>query len=157
MSLWPLKGTRERRHSSVTRIEVRELIGNFRGPIRRRLTVNKTSKFFFFLAALLTIAAALILQSLDNAQAAPGETAIATYTSGTLRVTIPFHGLHAGAGELTVEVLDPEDGVLGRAERRVDAAEGAGSWREEISFDKALAKPPSVDDLAASYTHLTLP
>src|SRR5450759_1404357 len=109
--------------------------------------MNKTSKSFFFRAASLTIAAALILQSLDNAQAAPGETAIATYTSGTLRVTIPFHGLHAGAGELTVEVLDPEDGVLGRASRRVDATQVAGSWREEISFDKALAKPPSVDDL----------
>src|ERR1035441_8622697 len=42
-----------------------------------------------------------------------------------------------------VEVLDPEDGVLGRAEQRVDVAEGAGTWREEIP----LAKPPSVDDL----------
>src|ERR1019366_266556 len=105
--------------------------------------MNRTSKSVFFLAALLTIAAALILQSLDNAQAANGGTAVATYSSGTLRVTIPFHGLHPGGGDLTVEVLDPEDGVLGRAERRVDAAEGAGSWREEIQ----LAKAPSVDDL----------
>src|SRR5450759_3064248 len=105
--------------------------------------MNKTSKSFFFLAALLAIAAALILQSLEYAQAAPGETAVATYSSGTLRVAIPFHGLHPGAGQLTVEVLDPEDGVLGRAERHVDVASGAGSWREEIP----LAKPPSVDDL----------
>src|ERR1035437_3174837 len=105
--------------------------------------MNKTSKSFFFLAALLTIAAALYLRSLEYPQAAPGETAVATYSSGTLRVAIPLHGLHPGAGQLTVEVLDPEDGVLGRAERRVDVASGAGSWREEIP----LAKPPSVDDL----------
>jgi hypothetical protein len=105
--------------------------------------MNKTSKSFFFVAALSTIAAALILQSLDNAQAAPGDRAVATYTGGTLRVAIAFHGLHPGAGELTVEVLDPEDGVLGRAQRHVDVAGAAGSWREEIP----LAKTPSLDDL----------
>ena len=105
--------------------------------------MNKTSKSFFFLTALLAMAGALILQSLEYAQAAPGETAAATYSGGTLRVAIPFHGLHSGAGQLTVEVLDPEDGVLGRAEQRVDVAEGEGTWREEIP----LAKPPSVDDL----------
>ena len=52
--------------------------------------MNKTSKSFFFLTALLAIAGALILQSLENVQAAPGETAIATYSGGTLRVTIPL-------------------------------------------------------------------
>src|ERR1035441_8127703 len=107
------------------------------------LPMNKTSKSFFFLAALLTIAAALVLPSLDNAQPAPGETVAATYTSGTLRVTIPFHRLQAGAGELAVEVLDPEDAVLGRAQRPVDVAAESGSWREEIPLAKAL----SVDDL----------
>src|ERR1022692_1811237 len=90
--------------------------------------MNKTSKSFFFLTALLAMAGALILQSLEYAQAAPGETAAATYSGGTLRVAIPFHGLHSGAGQLTVEVLDPEDGVLGRAEQRVDVAEGEGTW-----------------------------
>src|SRR5271157_2140777 len=109
----------------------------------RSPSMNKTSKSFFFLAALSAIAAALILQSLDNAQASPGDRPAATYSGGTLRVVIPFRGLHPGAGQLTVEVLDPEDGVLGRAQRRVDVAEGAGSWREEITLDKA----PSLDDM----------
>jgi A-macroglobulin TED domain/Carboxypeptidase regulatory-like domain/Alpha-2-macroglobulin family/MG2 domain/A-macroglobulin receptor binding domain/Alpha-2-macroglobulin bait region domain len=104
--------------------------------------MNKTSKSFFVLAALMVIAAALLLPSLENAQAAPGETLAATYSSGALHVTIPFHGLHTGAGQLTVEVLDPEDVVLGRSERRVET-EGAGTWREEIP----LAKPPSLDDI----------
>ena len=105
--------------------------------------MNKTSRSFLFLAALLAVVAALIFPSLENALAAAGDKPAATYSSGTLRVTIPFHGLHPGAGELTVEVLDPEDGVLGRAAHRVVVAEGAGSWREEI----ALAKAPSLDDL----------
>src|ERR1035438_10576715 len=104
--------------------------------------MKTTSKSFVFLAVLLVMGAALILQSIENLQAAPGETAVATYSSGTLRVTIPFHGLHAGAGQLTVDVLDPEDGVLGHAERRVDVAEGAGTWREEIP----LAKPPRSEE-----------
>src|ERR1700686_1190114 len=99
--------------------------------------MNKTSKSLFCLTALLAIACALIMKSLQNAEAAPGETAVATYSSGTLRVNIPYHGLHSGTGQLTVEVLDPEDGVLGRTARPVDAAEGAGRWREEISFDRA--------------------
>ena len=105
--------------------------------------MNKTSKSFFFLAALSAIAAALILQSLDSAQASPGDRASATYSGGTLRIAIPFRGLHPGAGQLTVEVLDPEDGVLGRAQRPIDVAEAAGSWREEIPLDKA----PSLDDM----------
>ena len=105
--------------------------------------MNKTSKSFFFLAALSIIAAALILQSLENALASPGDRPVATYSKGTLRIAIPFHGLHPGTGQLTVEVLDPEDGVLGRTQRRVDVAEGAGSWREEIPLDKA----PSLDEM----------
>ena len=105
--------------------------------------MHKTSKSVLFLAALLLIAAALTSQSFQKAEAAGGGTPTATYSSGTLRVTIPFHGLHPGAGQLTVEVLDPEDAVLGRAERRVDAAAAGGSWREEIQ----LEKPPALDDL----------
>jgi hypothetical protein len=98
--------------------------------------MNKTSKFFCLAVVMLAIPAALLLP-------ADGEKAAATYTNGALRVTIPFHGLHAGAGELTVEVLDPEDGVLGRAAHRVDVAGGSGAWREEM----ALAKAPALEDL----------
>ena len=105
--------------------------------------MNKTSKSFLFMAALLVVASALIVNSLQNAQAAQGGVAVATYAGGTLRLTVPYHGLRAGAGQLAVEVLDPDDAVLGRSERRVDAATGTGSWREEISLTKA----PPVDEL----------
>jgi hypothetical protein len=48
-----------------------------------------------------------------------------------------------GRRKLTVEVLDPEDKVLGHAETQVSIGEGYGRWREDIRLDKALG----VDDL----------
>src|SRR5674476_437363 len=109
---------------------------------------SKIAKTCVCTAALLTAIAALI-QTLGNAQAAPGETAAATYASGTLRMTIPFRGLHPGAGRLTIEVLDPEDNVVGRTERRVDTPRGKGTWREEI----ALTPAPYLDDLVWHRVH----
>src|SRR5579864_6833638 len=47
------------------------------------------------------------------------------------------------AQQLTVEVLDPEDQVLGRSERRVEIGGTHGSWQEELP----LAKAPAIDDL----------
>jgi hypothetical protein len=105
--------------------------------------MKKTSKSFLLLASLLAIASALILKTLQNAEAAQGSALTATYAGGTLRVTIPYHGLHSGAGQLSVEVLDADDVVVGKSERRVETGVGTGSWREEIM----LPKPPSMDDL----------
>jgi len=77
-------------------------------------------------------------------QAASGETAVsATYTNGTLDATIPYQAAQAGAGQLTVEVLDPEDKVLGSAGQPVDVAKGKGRWREPIK----LSKPLAIDEL----------
>lgn len=92
-------------------------------------------------AALLVITAILAVQQFEAAspEARPG----ATYSHGVLDVTIPYHDARAGAGQLVVEVLDPEDQVLGRAEQHVDVAEGTGRWQEQIKLTKALA----VEDL----------
>src|SRR5260370_3520584 len=65
-------------------------------------------------------------------QAAKGNTAVVTYTRGVLHVTIPYHAVHSGDGKLTVEVLDPEDKVLGHAETQVAIGEGYGRWRDEL-------------------------
>ena len=37
-----------------------------------------------------------------------------------------------------MEVLDPEDNVLGRAERHVEVAEGQGQWQDDIKLEKPL-------------------
>jgi hypothetical protein len=105
---------------------------------------NNPSRFsLLFLAALLVIAAVLTVQSFQGARAANDESAVATYSRGVLHATIPYHAPHTGAGLLTVEVLDPEDTVLARAERRVDIDAGKGHWREDLT----LADAPPIDDL----------
>jgi hypothetical protein len=69
---------------------------------------------------------------------ARGETPAATYANRTLHVTIPYDAPRSGEGQLTMEVLDPEDGVLCRTERRVDVAAGNGQWQEDLTLGKAL-------------------
>ncbi|HET7842369.1 MAG TPA: MG2 domain-containing protein, partial [Terriglobia bacterium] len=67
----------------------------------------------------------------------------ATYTHGLLRLSIPYRADRAGAGRLTMEVLDPEDNMLGRTDRRADANQGQGEWKDEIKLEKELP----IDDL----------
>jgi uncharacterized protein YfaS (alpha-2-macroglobulin family) len=65
----------------------------------------------------------------------------ATYADGALHVSIPQSGTHSGAGNLTVEILDPEDQVVGHINRRVyaDGAVGKqGFWNQDLSLPKAL-------------------
>ncbi|MEO8367714.1 MAG: MG2 domain-containing protein [Candidatus Solibacter sp.] len=94
-------------------------------------------------AGLMVAAGVLMLPLLDDAQAAPGDTVAVVYTDGTLRVTIPYHGLHAGAGDLSVQVLDPEDGVLGTVETPVTLNAATGVWSASVG----LAKATPVDEL----------
>jgi len=98
---------------------------------------------FFLAAALLALACIAMLTPFPSPQAADGELPVATYSRGSLHVTIPYRAPRAGAGQLTVEVLDPEDEVLARSERRVDVA-GNASWQEDLK----LAKPLAIEDLA---------
>src|SRR6266566_4906701 len=103
--------------------------------------VRPSSFWLCLIVALLAAGIAVVL--LEPFQTANGNTAVVTYTRGVLHVTIPYHAVHSGDGKLTVEVLDPEDKVLGRAETQVAIGEGYGRWREDIRLDKALG----VDDL----------
>ena len=63
----------------------------------------------------------------------------ATLAKGTLSVTIPYHAAHAGDGALTVEILDPEDKVLGKTERNVKVADGDGRLQQSVTPEHALA------------------
>jgi uncharacterized protein YfaS (alpha-2-macroglobulin family) len=89
----------------------------------------------------LTIAAFVGMQSFQASGGTPSSAA--TYSHGLLHLTIVYHAAHAGGGQLTMEVLGPEDNVLGRAGRHVDVAEGQGRWQDEIK----LEKPLPLDDL----------
>lgn len=65
-------------------------------------------------------------------------TSSATYSHGILRLAIPYLSAKAGAGKLTMEVLDPEDRSIGRTEKEASAVAGTSQWSAEIRLDKPL-------------------
>jgi hypothetical protein len=64
-------------------------------------------------------------------------------TNRTLNVAIPYDAPRAGTGQLTIDVLDPEDAVLAHVQRTATVAAGQGSWQESLRILKA----PPVDEL----------
>ena len=102
---------------------------------------NPARFVILILPVFLAFAAFVGLQPFQASGGTPSTAA--TYSHGLLHLTIAYHAAHAGAGKLTMEVLDPEDNVLGRAARHVDVAEGQGQWQDEIKLDKPLP----LDDL----------
>ena len=94
----------------------------------------------FFLAVFLLIAAAVTLQSFAPT---PSKSSTAIYARGSLHVTIPYHATEAGPGQLKIEVLDPDDNVLGVTERSFQLAKGDGRWQNDIK----LNNPLPLDDL----------
>jgi hypothetical protein len=94
--------------------------------------------------ALLGIAALAVALSFIGFPAPVVESLAVTYSRDTLHVAIPYAAPQAGAGLLTLEVLNPEDEVLARAERRLDVTAGKGQWDEDLKLTKALP----VEDLA---------
>ncbi len=96
---------------------------------------SASRRWFLTLAALLMMATLIVIvPSFKAAGAGPS----LTYSRGMAHVSIPYTALHAGEGQLTLEVLNPENEVLGRAERRVEVAEGKGRWQEDIKLEKPL-------------------
>ena len=65
--------------------------------------------------------------------------ASASYSHGTLRVSIPYVATQEGAGQLIVDVLDPEDASVGNTEKRLNIGPGQGEWQEDVKLTKALA------------------
>lgn len=79
--------------------------------------------------------------------AASAETAMqsptATYEHGNLSLQIPFHSPRIGFGRLFVEILDPENHLLGHSERSTEMTGKDGAWLEKI----ALETPLPLEDL----------
>src|SRR6266567_1456092 len=113
------------------------------------LEIRRTGKALCVLSAV-AIMIAVGLFTRDTVQSAATErTTVATYTRGILHLTIPYRAADAGAGQLTIEVLDPEDNILGRTQRRFDVAVGNGQWSGEVKFEKPLA----IEDLVWQRVH----
>ncbi|MGB9455138.1 MAG: MG2 domain-containing protein [Bryobacteraceae bacterium] len=90
-------------------------------------------------ATLLVLASVAIIGTAYRVHAADSDTPAAIYSQGTLHVEIPYTAPRAGAGILTIEVLNPEDGIVGRTERQVSVADGKGSWQVDVKLNKKLA------------------
>ncbi|SNT42236.1 Alpha-2-macroglobulin family N-terminal region [Granulicella rosea] len=85
----------------------------------------------------------LMLALLALAAPLQAEKPTATWLHRTLALEIPYHGQRSGQGRLTVELLSPEDEVLAHSERPVNATQGEGLWRMELS----PAAPISFEEL----------
>jgi hypothetical protein len=86
--------------------------------------------------AWLVLMAAALVQTFAGA----GKTgASATYSHGVLRVVIPYRAEHEGSGRLRVDVVDPEDRVIGQIERPDELAKGSSQLKAELKLDKPLA------------------
>lgn len=72
-----------------------------------------------------------------------------TYSRGVLHANISYDAPHRGAGQLTVEVLDPNDQVLGHAQRQITLTAGKGAWQQDLKLTKEL----STDDLVWHRLH----
>ncbi len=106
-------------------------------PIRRyRL-------WYSLLPGLLFIGTALVLNSLPAPRPEDAETLSATYSHGAMRVTVPYRVPRSGRGQLTVELVNPEDEVLAYVERSVQVVPGQARWREVLK----LSSPLPMEDL----------
>ena len=97
----------------------------------------RKSGCIFFGIAVLTAAGLLTSARIHSVQAAASLSV--TYVHGVLRCTIPYHATEPGEGRLTIEVLDPEDNVLGHIEHQLGVSEGNSQWNETLKLDKPLA------------------
>src|SRR5215469_16353099 len=100
--------------------------------------ISKSSRFWLcFSAALLVIAAAVLM--VRPFQAAACDSVVVTNSQGILHVSIPYRSHQAGDGDLTIEVLNPEDVVVGRVEQRETVEAGPGRWQEDIKLPRPMA------------------
>lgn len=62
----------------------------------------------------------------------------AIYAHNVLSVTVPYGAARNGEAELRVEVLNPENRLLGKAVERKYVQEGEGRWKTEVPLGAAL-------------------
>jgi uncharacterized protein YfaS (alpha-2-macroglobulin family) len=98
---------------------------------------NPPRFWLIFIPTLLTIAAIVAVQ--DFQAAGRDHAASAIYSHGVLHLTLPYVAAVPGRGQLTAEILDPEDHILGSAQRAFEIAGGKGLWHQQIKLSKPLA------------------
>lgn len=100
--------------------------------------MRRSVPFWLSTALVLGAASVALLTSLSLARPAESRPFAATYVHGALHVSIPDDAPRRGEGILTLEILDPEDGVVARIDRRAYASAGRGLWRQELALPRTL-------------------
>ena len=94
----------------------------------------------------------LIFFAAALSSAEPPKTISAVYTHNKLTFSVPYEAARSGHVELGLEVLNPEDQVIGQAEHKANVVEGAGVWDGEIE----LRGPMTLDELIWHRLRFTL-
>ncbi len=103
------------------------------------------SRIFQALAGL----ALLFAATFGNAEA---KTISAVYFRDALSISVPYEAAHSGETELKLELLSPEDRVLGEVRHRKRVAEGSAMWNARM----ALREPMTLDELVWQRVRFTL-
>jgi uncharacterized protein YfaS (alpha-2-macroglobulin family) len=80
------------------------------------------------------------------------KTISAVYSRNALSLSLPYDAAHSGEAELRVEVLTPEDHVIGEAEHKENVAEGAGFWNAKVE----LNEPMTLEELVWQRVRFTI-
>lgn len=99
----------------------------------------------------LLLGALVLLFSVAVSGAEP-KTISAVYAHNALTLSVPYEVIHNGEAELALEVLSPEDRVLGQAAYRTHVTEGSAVWNAKI----VLREPMAVDELIWQRIRFTL-
>lgn len=102
---------------------------------------SKPQTLWFILSAAFMIGAAAAVT--DSFPGTGRDAVTAAYSRGRMLVAIPYRAEVAGAGRLTLELLDPEDRVVLRSAGPKMTTQGKGRWQEVLKLEKPLA----VEDL----------
>ena len=95
---------------------------------------SRSSRFWFCLFSLSLVIATIAFGARFD-MVANDAAMVATYSHGVVRLTIPYDAA-PGTGNLTAEILDPEDHVLGRARQAAEVGDKKGRWHEEVKLNK---------------------
>ena len=103
------------------------------------------SRIFQALAGL----ALLFAATFGNAES---KTISAVYFRDALSISVPYEAAHSGEAELKLELLSPEDRVLGGVWHQKRVAEGSAVWNARM----ALREPMTLDELVWQRVRFTL-
>jgi uncharacterized protein YfaS (alpha-2-macroglobulin family) len=93
--------------------------------------------------------ALLFAATVGNAES---KTIFAVYFRDALSFSVPYEAAHSGEAEMKLELLSPEDRVLGEVKRQKRVAEGGAVWNARM----VLRDPMTLDELVWQRVRFTL-